>query len=211
MQARTLLAAVEGQGRIGPRMVAYYACLYYAALRPEEGVGIEVPRNLRLPDSDDEWASSSWKRPSRTPGRRGPIPGGNRDRRQLKQGAIGEVRRVACPPALTGIIRRHVARFGLSLGGRLFVGERGAGWPVDLLRIATGLEISGGDADKWPATFRSEVVRRIPRLTLGEEFLRCFEDQARRKPASSAAAAVEGGLVGRIASNVLDRAFPEER
>ncbi len=55
MQARTLLESVGQQGRIGPRMVAYYACLYYAALRPEEGVSIEMPRNLLLPDSDDEW------------------------------------------------------------------------------------------------------------------------------------------------------------
>jgi hypothetical protein len=80
-----------------------------------------------------------------------------------------------------------------------------------LLGIATGLDISGRDADRWPADFRSEVVRRIPRLTLGEEFLQCFEDQARRKPASSAAAAVESGIAGRIAANVLDRAFPDQR
>jgi hypothetical protein len=41
-------------------------------------------------------------------------------------------------------------------------------------------------------------------LTLGEEFLRCFEDQARRKPTSSAAAALQSGIAGRIAANVLD-------
>jgi hypothetical protein len=75
-----------------------------------------------------------------------------------------------------------------------------------LLGIGTGLEISGRAADKWPAAFRSEIVRRIPRLTLGEEFLGCFQDQARRKPESSAAAAVRSGLAGRIAANVLDRA-----
>jgi hypothetical protein len=40
---------------IGPRMVAYYACLYYAALRPEEAAGIIVPGNLVLPPSDGEW------------------------------------------------------------------------------------------------------------------------------------------------------------
>jgi hypothetical protein len=39
-------------------MVAFYACLYYAALRPEEAVGIIVPRNLLLPDEDDEWGKS---------------------------------------------------------------------------------------------------------------------------------------------------------
>lgn len=110
----------------------------------------------------------------------------------------------------------------------------GAGWPVErrvragevivrhmrdkvdvnldpeghLLGIATRLDISGRDPDKWPADFRSEVIRRIPRSTLGEEFLRCFEDQAQRKPTSSAASAVESGIAGRIASNVLDRLSP---
>jgi hypothetical protein len=44
--------------------------------------------------------------------------------RQLKQRAIGEVRRVPCPPVLTGSIRWHITRFGLGPGGRLFGGER---------------------------------------------------------------------------------------
>ena len=131
----------------------------------------------------------------------------------------------------------HTVPFEEAGGHVAWVFGAGAGWPVErraraaevivrhmwdkvdvkgdpeghLLGIGTGLEISGRDADKWPAAFRSEVVRRIPRLTLGEEFLRCFEDQARRKPASSAAAAVDSGLAGRIASNILDRSFSEER
>jgi HD domain len=131
----------------------------------------------------------------------------------------------------------HTVSFEEAGGHVAWVFGAGAGWPVErrvraveiivrhmwdkvdvngdpeghLLGVGTALEISGRDADKWPAAFRSEVVRRIPRLTLGEEFLRCFEDQARRKPTSSAAAAVDSGLAGRIASNILDRAFPEQR
>jgi hypothetical protein len=130
----------------------------------------------------------------------------------------------------------HTVPFEVAGGHVAWVFGAGAGWPVErraraaevivrhmwdkvdvngdpeghLLGIGTGLEISGRDADKWPAAFRSEVVRRIPRLTLGEEFLRCFEDQARRKPGSSAAVAVESGLADRIASNVLDRVLPGE-
>jgi hypothetical protein len=38
-QARTLLAAV-GEGPAGKRLVAFYGCLYFAALRPEEAVGL---------------------------------------------------------------------------------------------------------------------------------------------------------------------------
>jgi hypothetical protein len=50
--------------------------------------------------------------------------GNNRDLRQLKQRAIGEVREVPCPPMLTAILRTHIDEFGLGPGGRLFVGER---------------------------------------------------------------------------------------
>ena len=124
MQARTLLAAVARQGRIGPRMVAYYACLYYAALRPEEGAGIVVPRNLQLPGGDDEWAEFVLEAAEPHAGRAWTDAGTNRDRRQLKQRAVGEVRRVPSPPVLTAIIRAHITRLGLGPGGRLFVGER---------------------------------------------------------------------------------------
>lgn len=124
MQARTLLAAVGEQGRIGPRMVAYYACLYYAALRPEEAVSIELPRNFELPERDDDWGEFVLDVAEPHAGKAWTDSGTNRDRRQLKQRAVGEVRRVPCPPVLTAIIRWHVGQFGLGPGGRLFVGER---------------------------------------------------------------------------------------
>ena len=124
----------------------------------------------------------------------------------------------------------HTVAFEEVGGHVAWVLGAGAGWPVErrrraaeiivrhmgdevdadadpeghLLRIATGLDIAGRAADRWPSDFRSEVVRRVPRLSLGEEFLRLFEDQARRKPSSSAAAAVQSGLAGRISANVLD-------
>jgi hypothetical protein len=131
----------------------------------------------------------------------------------------------------------HTVPFEEAGGHVAWVFGAGAGWPVErrmraaeiivrhmwdevdvnadpeghLLGIATGLDISGRDPDRWPSDFRSEVVYRIPRLTLGEEFLHCFEAQARRKPTSSAAAAVEGGIADRIAANVLDRTFRGQR
>ena len=74
-----------------------------------------------------------------------------------------------------------------------------------LLQIATALDISGRDAEKWPTELRLEVLDRIPRLVLGEEFLRCFEEQALRKRDSSAAAAVRSGIADRIMANPLDR------
>jgi hypothetical protein len=74
-----------------------------------------------------------------------------------------------------------------------------------LLALGTSLDISGKNSADWPDEFRTEVLERLPRLDLSAQFLRCFENQARRKPASSAAAAVRSGLADRIATNVLDR------
>src|SRR6266702_4205943 len=40
VQARTLIEAVRSQRRSGPRLVAFFGCLYFAALRPEEAVSL---------------------------------------------------------------------------------------------------------------------------------------------------------------------------
>lgn len=73
-----------------------------------------------------------------------------------------------------------------------------------LLERATGLDISGRDVELWPADLRAEVLTRWPRLDLAERFTACFADQAERKPTTAAAAAMRGGLAGRMAANPLD-------
>ena len=50
VQVRTLLDAIAAQQRSGPRLVAFFGCLYFAALRPEEVVGLRK-HHLSLPDS----------------------------------------------------------------------------------------------------------------------------------------------------------------
>ncbi|MDQ1544663.1 MAG: hypothetical protein QOK08_2301, partial [Actinomycetota bacterium] len=47
-------------------------------------------------------------------------------------------------------------------------------------------------------------LRRLPRLDLATEFVRCFEDQASRKPESSAAVLVRVGMADRLARNPLE-------
>jgi hypothetical protein len=128
----------------------------------------------------------------------------------------------------------HTVPFEDAGGHVAWVFAAGAGWPVGrrtrasevivrhmrgaeladdvegyLLDIATGLDISGRHPEWWPETLRHDVVHRLPRLTLRDEFLRCFEDQAYRKPQSSAAAAVAGGIAARLAANVLDATAPQ--
>ncbi|GGS36071.1 hypothetical protein [Actinokineospora fastidiosa] len=46
--------------------------------------------------------------------------GNRRDRRQLKQRAVGEVRVVPCPPPLTRILNHHLDTLGVTADGRLF-------------------------------------------------------------------------------------------
>ncbi|MDG4772829.1 integrase [Solwaraspora sp. WMMD792] len=121
VQARTLLESVREQGRIGPRMVAFYACLYYAAMRPEEAVRL-AKSNLRIPK--EGWGEFILDGAEPHAGREWTDSGKNRDQRQLKQRARGESRTVPCPPELTAIINAHIDDFGFGANGRLFVSER---------------------------------------------------------------------------------------
>lgn len=124
----------------------------------------------------------------------------------------------------------HLAPFEDASGDVSWVFGAGVGWPAErrdrvkeiivrhmwhevdpaldaeghLLREGTALDISGRNVDTWPADFRAEVLRRCPRLTLVTEFTAAFEDQARRKPACAAAAAVASGVAARLADNPLN-------
>lgn len=74
-----------------------------------------------------------------------------------------------------------------------------------LLARSTSVDISGRNVDDFTPAFRTEVLRRHPRLGLPDEFLTCFRDQAERKPASTAATAVtRDDLAARITKNPLD-------
>jgi integrase len=79
-QARQLLAAVAQQGRSGPRLVAFYGCLYFAALRPEEAVALNK-RHLDIPESGWGWLHLDRAEPHA--GKDWTDSGRNRDRRQL--------------------------------------------------------------------------------------------------------------------------------
>ncbi|ONH25645.1 HD domain-containing protein [Pseudofrankia asymbiotica] len=116
-------------------------------------------------------------------------------------------------------------------GGRLaWVFGVAAGWPADraarvseiislhmsddvapaddpeshILQVATSWEVVGRRPEQFPPDARAEILARYPRLGFGAEFLACFEDQARRKPASAAAASVDKDVAGRITANPLE-------
>jgi HD domain len=124
----------------------------------------------------------------------------------------------------------HTVPFEEAGGHVAWVFGAGAGWPAErrtrvnevivrhmwdevdvaddpeghLLALSTGLDISGRNAGDWSAELKAEILRRLPRLDLATEFVRCFEDQALRKPESTAAAAVRNGVAERIARNPLE-------
>lgn len=120
VQVRTLLKAVREQPN-GLRLVAYFGCLYYAGMRPEEASSLSVP-NLAIPEKG--WGDLNLEIAEPYAGREWTDSGKNRDRRQLKQRAIGESRKVPCPPPLTALLHWHLDTFGTSDDGHLFVGER---------------------------------------------------------------------------------------
>ncbi|RSS81482.1 HD domain-containing protein [Streptomyces sp. WAC06614] len=126
----------------------------------------------------------------------------------------------------------HTVAFEEAGGHVAWVFAAGAGWPVErrqrlsevivrhmwdsvdvredpeghLLERSTAVDISGRHAEDFTPEFRAQVLDLYPRLGLADEFLACFRDQAARKPDSSPAAAVRGGLAERI----LTRPHPLE-
>ena len=122
LQAGTRLAAVAAQPRSGPRLVAFFGVMYFAALRPEEAVNLRAT-NLDLPV--EGWGELHLERSSPYAGREWTDNNSQRDDRQLKHRAEGEVRTVPCPPELTRLLQAHLTRFGTDSDERVFHGERG--------------------------------------------------------------------------------------
>jgi HD superfamily phosphodiesterase len=131
---------------------------------------------------------------------------------------------------LVPVFDSHTVAFEEAGGQVARVFAAGAGWPAErrqrlseviirhmwpqvdlsmdpeghLLARSTAAEITGKNLDDWADSFKAEVLQRYPRLDLTQDFLACFQAQAKRKPDSSAAAAVRSGLSTRITANPLD-------
>jgi hypothetical protein len=73
-----------------------------------------------------------------------------------------------------------------------------------LLQVATSWDVAGRRPEDFPEDARVGVLQRYPRLQFADEFVTCFEDQARRKPDSAAASSIAHNGAARIRSNPLD-------
>jgi integrase len=118
-QVRVILAEVA---RIRPELAAFFGCLYYAALRPEEAVALRrddliLPEDGRgkiiltaaCPRTGAVWTST----------------GSPFEPRGLKHRPSGAIRVVPIPPVLVCMLGQHLHAFGTAPDGRLFRGTRG--------------------------------------------------------------------------------------
>ena len=120
-QARGLLLEIE---QLAPAMHAFFACLYFAGLRPSEAANLRRI-NLKLPAAG--WGEivllgsyqatrSEWT----DDGRAG-------EERSLKHRAAKATRRVPAHPELVVALQRHLSTFGVGAEDRLFVTRTGRG------------------------------------------------------------------------------------
>lgn len=122
-QALALLAAVRSQGDIGQRLEAFFGCLYYAGLRPEEALELRKDNLASLPA--EGWGELLLTTAAPRSGTSWTDNGRSSQRRGLKHRAEEDTRTVPMHPELVRLVQAHLDRFGTGSDGRLFVGPRG--------------------------------------------------------------------------------------
>ncbi|WAL65194.1 tyrosine-type recombinase/integrase [Amycolatopsis cynarae] len=123
-QARMLLAAVDAVGKQGPPLVAFFALMYYAGLRPEEAAALKKS-NLSLPK--EGWGDLNLEGARPEIGQEWTDSGEASAEGPLKHREAKVGRVVPCSLTLTAILHNHLARFGTAPDGRLFRGARNGG------------------------------------------------------------------------------------
>src|SRR5215472_10154245 len=162
-QARALLEAVQDQQPSGTRLVAFFALMYYAGLRPEEAINLRAD-DIVLPSKaqqdaqrDDEWGELHLRAAAPDAGSDWTDDGSQRERQQLKHRAEGDSRIVPTHPELSRILRDHLATFGPADDGRLFAGVRGGELPTITYRR---VRIKARQRALTPAEQASPLARR---------------------------------------------------
>jgi len=115
-------ALLDAIARIRPELTAFFGCLYYAALRPEEAVALRYA-DCRLPGSG--WGMLRLAAATPRTAAAWTSSGTSHEQRGLKHRPDGAIRMVPAPPVLTALLRVHHAAYGTAPDGRLFRGTRG--------------------------------------------------------------------------------------
>ncbi|MEV5353838.1 site-specific integrase [Streptomyces sp. NPDC052693] len=126
VQGREFLTAVSYVGSVhrnrGRRLVAFFGCILYAAMRPAEVVGLRLD-DCYLPDKG--WGVLTLRETRPVSGKKWTDSGERHDKRGLKMRDPEADRPVPIPPVLVAMLRAHVKEFGTAADGRLFQNERG--------------------------------------------------------------------------------------
>jgi len=153
-QARSLIESVRDQGPTAPRLVAFFAVMYFAGLRPSEALALRIsdcdlPKVgwgfLRFAESVP-YANAAWT-----------DDGDTSPRKSLKHRAQGQSRTVPVCPELVRYLAAHIEKFGAAPDGRVFF--RLDGGPI---RHSTYAKIwsRARQAALTPDQYRSQLGRR---------------------------------------------------
>jgi integrase len=108
--------------RRGDRLIAFFACLYFAMLRPSEALALRAD-DCHLPESG--WGRLELNQTTPIVGKQWTDTGAGHEQRGLKNRPRRAIRVVPIPPELVAILRGHIGRYGLAPDGRLFRSENG--------------------------------------------------------------------------------------
>jgi integrase len=153
----------EAVARTRPELTAFFGCLYYAALRPEEAVALRLA-DCHLPGSG--WGVLRLATATPRTAAAWTSTGTSHEQRGLKHRPHGAIRMVPVPPVLVAILRTHVNAYGTAPGGRLFQGTRGG--PVSesvygrawhaARALALGPELAAGGLARRPYDLRHAAL-----------------------------------------------------
>lgn len=124
-QARALLGKIED---LAPALHGYFACLYFAGLRPSEAANLRET-NLTLPAAG--WGEILLHGSFQPTRGEWTDDGHSGEERALKHRGAKSIRRVPAHPELVAALSNHLSSFGTGVEGRLFVTRTGkVGRPV---------------------------------------------------------------------------------
>lgn len=159
-QVRAILAEIA---KDYPDLVAFFGCLYFGGMRPEEAIALRLEA-CELPEHG--WGRLHLHEASTRVGAKWTDTGSNHDHRALKHRVPGAIRIVPITSELVALLRIHIATFGVRDDGRLFNGRHGGELSESLYtrawsnarRTALGPALAATDLAITPYSLRHAAV-----------------------------------------------------
>lgn len=159
-QGTSLLTAVSYVGSVhrnrGRRLVAFFGCQLYAAMRPAEVVGLRE-KDCYLPETG--WGTLTLRETRPVSGKKWTDSGQRHDKRGLKSREVKADRPVPIPPLLVAMLREHITEFGTAKERQAL--RQRARWRAGDVQLLEG--VAGGKAHRTP-TGQDGFPARAPAL-----------------------------------------------